>query len=465
MMSDVQNEPFNESKIGLEFYYNLYNGGKDYAEDKKLLKNIHKKKLLIEKNENKLENKVRLSWNNYRMTIDKLEKQESYARAKKDLLDVTIQEFELGLKGLTSLLDERQEYISAQAELTSALYEHLLSKYQLLGAIGNLAVVIENQSSNMEDIFSKTLEVKEEVSIEELLKETKRKDVKEDEISIEKKQVEPLQEIELEKKDFNLIEPKKIEMKLDSNGSEEIEVPIPEPIKNTTTIVKSFKDRFLSAPTNYYTINLAYAKKDSVAQNIINKNALQENAFYFRFGNELQHIKVMLGVYQTKQEAYEILKNLVDNLKKLQPRVESIELKQKLYHKYNTQENFQEEKQEVINNIEVVKKSKSLNFKEEFLRAPENYYTINLAYAQKDSTAKYIIENYNLNNKAFYFRFGEQLQHIKIMLGAYKTKEEALQFLDNLDSDLKSFEPRIEKIELKQKLYHKYHQEDKIGSL
>ena len=472
--SDTKNDPFSESKIGLELYYNLYNGGKDVAEDKKSLQNMHKKKLLVEKNENKLDNKVRLAWNNYKMTIDKLEKQESYTQAKKDLLDVTIQEFELGLKGLTSLLDERQEYISAQVELVSASYENLLSKYQLLASIGNLAIVIETQSLSMEDRFSKTLETKEDISIEDLLNENiqKTKMVKRVE---EKKETIVPPKTPPQPKDFDLLKPKKKESNLDINQSTSsvvapkisITPQVEETKKKTIVVVKSFKDRFLTAPKDYYTINLAYAKKDSTAQNLIDKNNFQKSAFYFRFGNELQHIKVMLGVFKTKAEAYEVLSNLVDTLKRLQPRVESVELKQKLYRKYNSSKQSVEKSEKEIEKPAPKKEENIVfkNFKEYFLKAPKEYYTINLAYAQKESTARYIIDNYNLSDKAFYFQFGDQLQHIKIMLGVFKTQDEAYEVLSKLDDKLKAFQPRVEPIKIKQKLYRKYNLQDNNGSL
>ena len=97
-------------------------------------------------------------------------------------------------------------------------------------------------------------------------------------------------------------------------------------------------------------------------------------------------------------------------------------------------------------------------FKKEFLSSPREYYTINVASLRDVSKVEKFLDYYNISDKAFLFTVGENKDKIKVMYGSYSTREEVLDALSKLSSDLiKSNNPYIEKIHRKQDLYKEYH--------
>lgn len=99
-----------------------------------------------------------------------------------------------------------------------------------------------------------------------------------------------------------------------------------------------FQDRFLNAPKEYYTLNLATLYTQKSGQDFYLKNSDAIDIFVFKFGQESTMYKVMGGIYSTYEEAQEVLEKLPNNLQKNKPRIEKIGIKQKLYFKYNTLE-------------------------------------------------------------------------------------------------------------------------------
>ena len=111
--------------------------------------------------------------------------------------------------------------------------------------------------------------------------------------------------------------------------------------ENQTIKVNSFgdfQDRFLNAPKEYYTLNLATLYTQESGQNFYLKNSDAIDIFVFKFGQESTMYKAMGGIYSTYEEAQEVLEKLPNNLQKNKPRIEKIGIKQKLYFKYNTLE-------------------------------------------------------------------------------------------------------------------------------
>ncbi len=465
MVAPASNE-YDETKIGLELNYNLYNGGKDDALNQKAHKKIHEKKLLITKSENQLENKVRLSWNSYELNQEKNLKQQSYTQAKKNVLESTIQEFDLGLQDLTTLMDEHQSYITAKSDLIASSYDYMLAQYKVLESVGTLSNVLGDTNLTLEKQFSENL-------MKEMLENSPKKVYVD--TAKEKKIVQPKEEKITQNPLVALLTPVKPVIK------ETIKEETVQPQKTEQTLA-SFQEQFLNASIDKYTINLAYAKTDYYAQKILDNFELNDKAFFFSFGKQLEHRKVMYGIFDSKAQAQEALKNLPKGLQSHQPRVESVSVKQTLFHKYHSDipqkknstpidEKKIVARKEVIENKTVVKKQLATsNFKELFLNADSSKYTINLAYADNIHYAKHLMKKFDLQQKAFFFSFGEKRTNQKIMMGVYDSQDEAMQALNDLPADLLKKQPRIESISIKQKLYHKYHSDmiDKkvyVGSL
>lgn len=67
----------NEYQVGLELALNLYNGGRDFANNKKLLQMVKEKKILVEK-VIKISNRLGLAWNSYTLNQEKLLRLEAF---------------------------------------------------------------------------------------------------------------------------------------------------------------------------------------------------------------------------------------------------------------------------------------------------------------------------------------------------------------------------------------------------
>lgn len=79
----------------------------------------------------------------------------------------------------------------------------------------------------------------------------------------------------------------------------------------TTTINNTFKEKFLNASKNKYTINLALSDSEIKAQRLLDRYELNDNAFFFSFRevNPLQ--KIMMGIFDSKQEAKMLYLNFI----------------------------------------------------------------------------------------------------------------------------------------------------------
>jgi septal ring-binding cell division protein DamX len=98
-----------------------------------------------------------------------------------------------------------------------------------------------------------------------------------------------------------------------------------------------FKQEFLSAPKEFFTINITTLSSMDLAGKIVKDANIQERSFAFAFGKESKWIKLMSGVYATYGEAKEALNSLGEINTKYNPVIEKISLKQELYKKFNKQ--------------------------------------------------------------------------------------------------------------------------------
>lgn len=98
-------------------------------------------------------------------------------------------------------------------------------------------------------------------------------------------------------------------------------------------------------------------------------------------------------------------------------------------------------------------------FKKEFLSSLPNSYTINLFTSTSFLQTIKLLRKYDLLQTSFVFKFGEDTY--KVMYGVYPSYEDAMAGIMRLPQEIKVFNPRAEKIIIKQKLYKKYHTLDK----
>lgn len=96
------------------------------------------------------------------------------------------------------------------------------------------------------------------------------------------------------------------------------------------------------------------------------------------------------------------------------------------------------------------------SLKDVIAKKQNNYYTIVLATLLPSLDYKKIIDENNIGYNAVAYNFGQQDKFVKILFGAYKSYEEALDSLVKLNTALLANKPYIEKTEKHITLFHKY---------
>ena len=96
------------------------------------------------------------------------------------------------------------------------------------------------------------------------------------------------------------------------------------------------------------------------------------------------------------------------------------------------------------------------SLKDVIAKKQNHYYTIVLATLLPSLDYQKIIAENNIGYNAVAYHFGQQDKFVKILFGAYKSYEEALDSLVKLNTALLANKPYIEKTEKHITLFHKY---------
>lgn len=126
---------------------------------------------------------------------------------------------------------------------------------------------------------------------------------------------------------LNADEVAKAKVKTKTQEAKPVEVPF--------TTNELFKKEFLSAPNEFFTINITTLSSMDIAGRVVKDANIDQHSFAFAFGKDGKWIKLMMGVYVTYDEAKEALNALGDVKIKYNPVIEKIALKQELYKKFN----------------------------------------------------------------------------------------------------------------------------------
>jgi len=131
------------ASIMLKMRYNLYNGNADTANKQKSISELHQEMRVLEDFQRRVEESIRLSW----MAYTTLDKQIGYLKTHKELSEKTltsyVEEFNLGRRTLLDILDTEEEMYSADRELVTAKYDHMLAQYRIIESIGTLSSAID----------------------------------------------------------------------------------------------------------------------------------------------------------------------------------------------------------------------------------------------------------------------------------------------------------------------------------
>ncbi len=235
-----------------------------------------------------------------------------------------------------------------------------------------------------------------------------------------------------------------------------------------------FKNKFLNADDNNYTINISsFTNLDSIEKFVL-KNEIYDESFFFRYGDNGQLIKLVFGIYENYNTLEGKLKDFNAKNENIFPIVEKISFVKNQFNN-NLDFNLQKEEEieyEYINlskkEAEKIKSEKknldskkvkeldlksNKNFEKEFLLAPKNYYSLFLASFNTVKEAEIFISNNKLEDNSLIILSNNK--KLIVMNGIFKTHEEAILAVSNLDNSIKRNNPFIQKIFRTQESYIK----------
>ncbi len=96
------------------------------------------------------------------------------------------------------------------------------------------------------------------------------------------------------------------------------------------------------------------------------------------------------------------------------------------------------------------------SLKDVITKKQNNYYTIVLATVLPSTDYKKFIKDNEIEYNAVAYNFGQKDKYVKILFGAFKTYEDAFDFLVKLNTNLFVNKPYIEKVNKHITLFHKY---------
>lgn len=262
--------------------------------------------------------------------------------------------------------------------------------------------------------------------------------------------IQSMEDLNITKVNNKVVNVKNIKSKYKNFKNKKLQTKIKKVKKFQTDI--AFKKKFLSATKESYTINITSFSSMKQAEDLVKSEKITKESFIFTYGEENEWVKVVYGVFNTYEDAKIALDNLPNIKDKYEPVIEIIEIKQKLYEKYQDLKSNQIVEPVIQENVE----DSTEDFKTKFLNADSELYTINLATLMNLESANKFNKRYKNKIELFVFKFGADKTYYKAMTGVFSSREEALNAVKTLDKNLRRNSPRVEKIGIKQKLYFKY---------
>ncbi len=239
--------------------------------------------------------------------------------------------------------------------------------------------------------------------------------------------------------------------------------------------IVNFKDKFLIAKNNSYTVVISDFNNNYDAYKYIKSNNLYKSAFAYdsikkngtlnqKNLNKNVQIRTYIarGIYKNKKEAKHAILKMKN--KKYKFVVHKTSYVKKLYSAYisGLQTNVSPY---IIKNVPKKVFQTDIEFKNEFLKADENAYSINISSLSNIKQAERLITDQNITHNSLVFKYGRNGEWVKVMYGLFDTYSQALDALNNKSEIKNKYHPIIEKIKLKQDLYKKYKNHNEVEIL
>lgn len=238
---------------------------------------------------------------------------------------------------------------------------------------------------------------------------------------------------------------------------------------NDTTLshLLSFHEKFLIENPEKFTIVLNdFQNPLEGLQKISNLNISKNSFIYEYFEDQKIKTKIAYGIFDSFEDANKTISESI-TLKDEQniSKIASIGKIQEEFKEFSTLffVNANDIPKVVIPPKIAQPKEKPFEtdqaFKDKFLNAPKDYFTINITTLSSMQTAGKLLKQENIEFDTFVFKFGDDEKWYKLMYGVFETYESAKTALDSLGRIKTTYIPIIEKISQKQELYKRFNKQ------
>lgn len=236
-------------------------------------------------------------------------------------------------------------------------------------------------------------------------------------------------------------------------------------IKQSDTIedILLFKDKFLDTNDDYFTLYIGEFDTMYDTFAFIKNHKLSKQAFMVDILNDYKLKNIMAyGIYDNQDEANAVLTQLPKMDNKEYKVVSIKEIKE--YYKTFI-DGFDELRPKEFVETTTIKMAPkppkpyftNKAFKEQFIQARPDSYTINVVTFAKLDDAIQLVNKENIYDKSLIFRYGTNAEWIKVVYGVFETYDEAKAAMSQLSYDTRDkYFPVIEFIKDKQELFEKY---------
>lgn len=430
----------------LNLNYNLYNGGRDTAEYLKAYSSILE-------DDYERESQVReMIWSLEKLYNSLLSLQESIKSIKSELeasntmVDSYWEGFRYGEQELYTLLQAQKQLSSAELDLIESEQNNLLDYFKVLQISGELLEYfsIDPDESRFLDMATANYNQRSRGAV----------------LEGDAKSYMPLV-VERSLSDLNSSDEREPQENLVTQEAQEIqeEQKQQEPQKESLADMLSFEELFLIQEGEKYTLVFENFADIYEAMRFIEENDLVGQSFlYKKLYKEKVRINVAYSVYDGEDQANTVLSSQTFSTDQ-DPFVKKISDVKETLFAFDQLELVDKKSVALAKPLKEIKNEpfkSDAAFKELFLNAPENFYTLNVGTFETMKDAQRVLESGNYTKHAFVFSYGEKIKLYKVMYGVYESYEAAQKVLKE-DALLQTYMPVIEKVKLKQKLYKRFH--------
>ncbi len=444
------NEETYDAKVTLN--YNLYNGGKDTIATMQVFSSLQELNFRYKEEIKKLKWEISKLYNSIKSLEDTLSNTKKEVAASAEMVNSYWESFQLGEQDLQVLLQGQRQLNGAELDLIKYEQDHLTNVFKLLTSKGELSKYFSIDGGHPDFIdFSNTTGIKPAPKID--LTTTKKEDVNATVTSLETNTTDiNTTTEEISSTDLNTTIDKYLEVVKEAGFDDII----------------NFKDKFLEADDENYTVMISDFTNHYDAYTFAKKNRLLNQAFSYEYFNkngdfEVNNSKtkvievktnIAYGIHTSELEAQTAINNIFDKGNKVYKVVKIKELKE-LYNQYI--DGLEAKVDPFVIKPKIIKTfMTNPEFKNRFLSAPRDYYSINVVSLSQIEQAQSLIKGENIEKDSFVFRYGRNGMWVKIMFGVFATYEQAMAELSKHPEMIKKYRPVIEKIGQKQDLYNTY---------